>query len=228
MRPLEQDLAVLRGERDLLLTELRRRRRLAERTTRADLKTSMREGELPSIAEIVASSEAGSLDDYVYNLKTGGQVRLGFPGARSQSLTFTDGVNIANAADLAAAARLYAAGWELGSPGRPGVRVHFPGTRQERLVPADEVYARPREPAADAYAQSFFASLPSIQGLDSATFAGDTLITDSTGKVVLADVGNHGDHRLAVKLKDVSPVAVQATVAIEDKGFYTNPGIDFQ
>jgi len=80
--------------------------------------------------------------------------------------------------------------------------------------------------AADAYAQSFFDSLPSIQGLDSAAFAGDTLITDSTGKVVLADVGNHGDHRLAVKLKDVSPITIQATVAIEDKGFYTNPGID--
>src|SRR5437868_3622806 len=82
--------------------------------------------------------------------------------------------------------------------------------------------------AADAYAQSFFDSLPSYQALDSATFAGAMLITDSTGKVVLADVGNHGDHRLAVKLKDVAPVAVQATVAIEDKGFYTNPGIDFQ
>ncbi len=80
--------------------------------------------------------------------------------------------------------------------------------------------------AADAYAQSFFDSLPSIQGLDSAAFAGDTLITDNTGKVVLADVGNHGDHRLAVKLKDVAPIAVQATVAIEDKGFYSNPGID--
>src|SRR5690348_5078526 len=80
--------------------------------------------------------------------------------------------------------------------------------------------------AADAYAQSFFDSLPSIQGLDSAAFAGDTVITDSTGKVVLADVGNQGDHRLAVRLKDVSPVMVQATVAIEDKGFYSNPGFD--
>jgi membrane peptidoglycan carboxypeptidase len=80
--------------------------------------------------------------------------------------------------------------------------------------------------AADAYAQSFFDSLPSIQGLDSAAFAGDTLITDNTGKVVLADVGNQGDHRLAVKLKDVSPVAIQATVAIEDRGFYSNPGFD--
>ncbi|HKV87133.1 MAG TPA: transglycosylase domain-containing protein [Candidatus Dormibacteraeota bacterium] len=79
--------------------------------------------------------------------------------------------------------------------------------------------------AGDAYAQSFFDSLPSIQGLDSAAFAGDTVITDKNG-VVLADVGNHGDHRLAVRLKDVSPVVIQATVAIEDHGFYTNPGFD--
>jgi len=143
MRPLEEDLAKLRSERDILLTELRRRRRLTERTTRADLKTAMRDGKFPTVAELVAGSDAGSLDDYVYNLKTGGEVRLGFPGSRTQSVTFTDGVQAAQASDLAEAARLYAAGWELGSPGRPGVRVHFPGTRQERLISADDVYARP-------------------------------------------------------------------------------------
>lgn len=81
--------------------------------------------------------------------------------------------------------------------------------------------------AADAYAQSFFDSLPSIQGLDSAAFAGDTVITDSTG-VQLADVGNHGDHRLAVKFNQINPVMVNATVAIEDKGFWTNPGFDLE
>jgi hypothetical protein len=143
MRPLEEGLAALRGQRDLLLTELRRRRRLADRTTRADLKVSMKEGKFPTVAELVAGTDVGSLDDFVYNLKTGGEVRLGFPGSRSQSLTFTDGLQLAQAPDLAEAARLYAAGWELGSPGRPGVRVHFPGTRQERLVSADDVYARP-------------------------------------------------------------------------------------
>jgi peptidoglycan glycosyltransferase len=79
--------------------------------------------------------------------------------------------------------------------------------------------------AADAYAQSFFDGLPSIQGLDSAVFAGDTVITASKG-VILADVGNHGDHRLAVKLNQIAPVAIQATVAIEDRGFYSNPGFD--
>lgn len=81
--------------------------------------------------------------------------------------------------------------------------------------------------AADAYAQTFFDGLPSIQGLDSAAFAGDTIVTDRNG-ALLADVGNHGDHRLAVKLKSVAPVMIQATVAIEDRGFYTNPGFDIQ
>jgi hypothetical protein len=142
MRPLERDLAALRAERDVLLTELRRRERSANRISRSDLKVAMKEGKLPTVAELVAGSDSGPLDDYSFNLKTGGAVRLGFPGARSQSLAFTDGVKIAQATDLAKAAELYAAGWELGSPGRPGVRVHFPGTRQERLVPADEVYAR--------------------------------------------------------------------------------------
>ena len=143
MRPLEQDLAGLRSERDVLLTEVRRRERGEHRTSRADLKAAMKEGRFPTVAELVAGSDSGSLDDYAFNLKTGGEVRLGFPGARSQTLTFTDGVKTAQATDLAQTAELYAAGWELGGPGRPGVRVHFPGTRQERLMPASEVYARP-------------------------------------------------------------------------------------
>jgi hypothetical protein len=142
MRPLEQSLAGLRAERDVLQTEIRRRERGAHRVSRADLKVGMKEGKFPTVAELVAGSEAGSLDDYVFNLKTGGEVRLGFPGARAQTLTFTDGAKTSQATDLAQAAELYEAGWELGSPGRSGVRVHFPGTRQERLVPADEVFAR--------------------------------------------------------------------------------------
>jgi hypothetical protein len=147
MRPLESDLAELRAERDVLLTETRRRERGAHRTARADLKAGMKEGKFPTVAELVAGSEEGALDDYVFNLKTGGEVKLGFPNARAQSLSFTDGARTAQATDLAQAAELYEAGWELGSPGRPGVRVHFPGTRQERLIAPDEVYARPGDRA---------------------------------------------------------------------------------
>lgn len=144
MRPLENELTRLRADRDVLVTEQRRRQRTSHREKRASLKAAMREGRFPTIAELVAGDDEDPLDDFVYNLKTGGEVRLGFPGARKQTLTFTDGMQTAQAADLAAAGRLYTAGWDHGTPGRPGVRVHFPGTRQERLVPADDVIARHR------------------------------------------------------------------------------------
>src|SRR5438874_13605208 len=52
--------------------------------------------------------------------------------------------------------------------------------------------------AAGAYAQSFFDSLPSIQGLDSAAFAGDPLITRCPADAVPAAGGSQGDPRLAV------------------------------
>jgi hypothetical protein len=144
MRPVERQLADLRAERDVLLTEQRRRDRLASRERRAGLREAMKAGDLPTLGQLVAEAEAGSLDDYRYHLKTGGEVRLGFPGARP-SLAFTDGRRVVQARDLAQAAELYAAGWELGSPGRPGARVHFPGTRQERLADPDEVHVRPAE-----------------------------------------------------------------------------------
>jgi hypothetical protein len=142
MRPVEQQLAELRAERDVLLTELRRRQRLAQRERRADLRQAVRAGDLPTLGQLVAGAQGGSLEEHRYHLKTGGEVRLGFPGAQP-ALAFTDGRRLAQARDLAQAAELYAAGWELGTPGRPGVRVHFPGTRQERLVDPEELHVKP-------------------------------------------------------------------------------------
>lgn len=142
MRPLEQHLAALRGERDVLLTELRRRDRQTRRERRASLKELMRAGDLPTFAQLVAAAETGALEDYRYHLKTGGEVSLGFPGAKP-AVAFTDGRQVVQARDLAQVGELYTAGWEMGTPGRPGLRVHFPGTRQEKLVDPDDVFVRP-------------------------------------------------------------------------------------
>jgi len=142
MRPVENQLAALRADHDVLVTERRRRERSAHRESRAGLKAAMREGQLATLSELAASGLDGGLDAFAYHLKTGGEVRLGYPGAKTQSLAMTDGNQVAQVTDLARAAELYAAGWEFGSPGRPGVRVHFPGTRQERLINPDEIHAR--------------------------------------------------------------------------------------
>ena len=146
MRPLEQQLSELRARRDQLLTERRRRERLAAAGSRRDLKAAMRGGAFPTIAELVANTASGSFDDYVFNLATGGEVRLGFPLARSQSIAFTDGRQVGQAKDLAEASRYYQAGWDFGAPGKAGVRIHFAGTRTERLVAAGEIFVRAREP----------------------------------------------------------------------------------
>jgi membrane peptidoglycan carboxypeptidase len=73
--------------------------------------------------------------------------------------------------------------------------------------------------------QSFLDSLPSIDGLNSANFSGDTRIYDR-GSTLLADLGDEGSHRVNVTLDQVSPKLVQGTVAIEDKSFWTNSGFD--
>ncbi len=81
--------------------------------------------------------------------------------------------------------------------------------------------------AGNLYVQQFFDGLPSVTGLDAATFTGDTVITDRAGNV-LADIGDHGNHRQNVSIKEISPLVAKATVAIEDKNFYKNSGFDVQ
>lgn len=102
----------------------------------------MRAGDLPTIAEVVASVDGGEFEDYVWWV---GRCGWGFPAARRQSLAFSDGRQILQARNLAQSAELFAAGWFLGAADKPGVRVYFPGTRLERLVDASEVFARPAE-----------------------------------------------------------------------------------
>jgi len=79
--------------------------------------------------------------------------------------------------------------------------------------------------AADAYAESFLGSLPDIKGLDASSLGGDFFITDRNGKL-LADVTDQGNRKIYAHLADVAPVMAKATVSIEDKNFYTNPGFD--
>ncbi|MBO0838336.1 MAG: hypothetical protein J2P28_22850, partial [Actinobacteria bacterium] len=56
-----------------------------------------------------------------------------------------------------------------------------------------------------AYVAQMSNNLPSIKGLNAAAFHGDTLIYDRNG-VLLADVGNGGDHRQYVKFDQISPL----------------------
>jgi membrane peptidoglycan carboxypeptidase len=69
--------------------------------------------------------------------------------------------------------------------------------------------------------------LPSVSALSTNSLQQDTLIYDRHG-TLLADVGKEGNHRIVVPLNYISPWVVKATLATEDRTFYSNSGIDIQ
>jgi membrane peptidoglycan carboxypeptidase len=68
-------------------------------------------------------------------------------------------------------------------------------------------------------------SLPSVNGLAAAALDQDMLIYDRHG-TLLADVALHGDRRIVVPITQVSPFLIEATIAVEDRTFYQNRGVD--
>ena len=76
-------------------------------------------------------------------------------------------------------------------------------------------------PVADAVVSPL---LP-IAHISSAGLPQDLLVYDRHG-TLLADIAQHGDHRIVVPLGSVAPMMLKATIAIEDRSFYHNDGLD--
>jgi hypothetical protein len=149
LAPLQAELGAYTAERGRIATERRRRERQAQMRKRQEVRSEVREGAAPSLLDAVASPEPPafgerSFSELEFLLETGGVVLLGYPGSKTQTLQMTDGRDTAQVSDLAEARRLYRLGWEFGVPARPGVRVHTPGTRLERLLAAERCFVRPR------------------------------------------------------------------------------------
>ena len=147
MSPWDQQLREIRARLAELSTERRRRERAAHIAQRSSVRDLAKSGTMPSLADALAAPDelyepATSLTAIKVFLKTGGEVGLGFP-TRPGTIAFTDGRSQQQAKTWGEARQLVAAGWEPGSAGIPGVRVHLAGSRVERVVSADEVVVGP-------------------------------------------------------------------------------------
>jgi len=71
------------------------------------------------------------------------------------------------------------------------------------------------------------ATLPSVDELQAkASQFETTRIFDRTGKLIYEIIDPNAGRRSYVKLADISPYVILATIATEDKDFYSNPGYD--
>ena len=145
MAPHQAQLRELRARQGQVATERRRRERAAHIAARAAVRAQAKSGEMPSVLEALGASgvmaDDTRLADLPIFLRSGGEVRFGY-ATRPGPLPFTDGRQSKSATTWGEARQLYGDGWEPGSPGVPGVRVHLVGTRVERVVDASEVVVR--------------------------------------------------------------------------------------
>lgn len=147
MSPWDRQLREIRARLAELSTERRRRERAAQVAQRASVRDMAKAGTMPSLAESLAAPDdlfdpATPLAEVKVFLKSGGEVGLGF-ATRPGTLAFSDGRRQQQARTWGEARELAAAGWEPGSAGVPGIRVHLAGSRVERVVAPDEVVIQP-------------------------------------------------------------------------------------
>ncbi|HRY77094.1 MAG TPA: biosynthetic peptidoglycan transglycosylase, partial [Candidatus Paceibacterota bacterium] len=81
--------------------------------------------------------------------------------------------------------------------------------------------------AASAYAVYLYKTLPNPSSIGDRVITQSTKIYDRTGENLLYEI--HGEeNRTVVALKDLPDYVKQATIAIEDEGFYQHPAFDWR
>lgn len=150
MGPLEESLGRLRVQVQQLASEQRRRERQRHLATRLQVRTTVQKGQMPTLQQV-----AESIDELVPALTplralrffrdSGTEVGLGYATGREPMLWMTNGSETVSVRTIADVRARYADGWDFGTGAHPGVRIHLPNTRTEKILQATEVYVQPSQ-----------------------------------------------------------------------------------
>lgn len=150
MGPLEEQLGKLRAQIQQVATEQRRRERQRQLQTRIQVRTTLARGQLPTLQQV-----AESLNDLVpaeaplsglrFFRDSGTEIGLGYAMGREPTVWMTSGGSTVALRTVAEIRARYQDGWDFGTAALPGVRIHIPNSRTERILKPDEVFVRTRE-----------------------------------------------------------------------------------
>src|SRR5262245_41040846 len=71
-----------------------------------------------------------------------------------------------------------------------------------------------------------FGDLPSIDSLSEKSMPPSVRITDRNGRLLYEIIPQEGGRNTVLSIDNIPQCLKDATIAVEDKNFYTNPGID--
>src|SRR5574342_650297 len=71
-----------------------------------------------------------------------------------------------------------------------------------------------------------FADLPSVEDLSGGLHRPSIRITDRYGRPLYEVIGDEEGRHAVVSLEEIPQACIDATIATEDRNFYTNPGVE--
>ena len=151
MAPLEEALGRLRTQIQQVASEQKRRERAQHLKTRMQVRTTVAQGQMPTLQQVAESSNelvpsGASLAGLRFFRDSGTEIGLGYATAREPTVWMTNGTTTAAVKSVAEIRARYLEGWDFGTAAHPGVRIHIPNSRTEKILQASEVLVRVEVP----------------------------------------------------------------------------------
>jgi len=147
MTPLEEALGRLRAQIQQVVSEQKKRERAHHLKSRMQVRTTVAQGQMPTLQQVAESSNHlvppdASLIGLRFFRDSGTEIGLGYATGREPTLWMTNGSSTAAVKTIAEIRSRYLEGWDFGTAAHPGVRIHIPNSRTEKIIQASEVFAR--------------------------------------------------------------------------------------
>src|SRR5438876_8200947 len=152
MAPLEEALGRLRAQIQQVVSEQKKRERSQHLKARMQVRTTVAQGQMPTLQQVAESSnDLVPPDTTLAGLRffrdSGTEIGLGYATAREPSVWMTNGTSTVAVKTIAEIRSRHLDGWDLGTAAHPGVRIHIPNSRTEKIVQPSDVFLRLRDSA---------------------------------------------------------------------------------
>ena len=147
MAPLEEALGRLRAQIQQVASEQKKRERAQHLKTRMQVRTTVAQGQMPTLQQVAESSNDlvpsdATLAGLRFFRDSGTEIGLGYATAREPTVWMTNGSSTAAVKTIAEIRSRYLEGWDFGTAAHPGVRIHIPNSRTEKILQAGDVLVR--------------------------------------------------------------------------------------
>src|SRR2546421_12469104 len=152
MAPLEEALGRLRAQIQQVVSEQKKRERTQHLKSRMQVRTTVAQGQMPTLQQVAESSNDlvppdASLAGLRFFRDSGTEIGLGYATGREPTVWMTNGSSTAAVKTVAEIRSRFLEGWDFGTAAHPGVRIHIPNSRTEKILQPSEVFVRLRDRA---------------------------------------------------------------------------------